>query len=246
MQSYEEKIVIELVEWQSTMQRTPSFSNDAIKKFQIKINKLIPEKIHQVITKTIKELTRGVLFGANFTTKNIGGPINVHLAEDLIKERINFFTSTATAEGAITGFGGFVSGLADFPLWMSIKMKMLFEIANHYGFDTNDYKERIYILYVFQIAFSSQKRRIELYHTMHNWETEQHNLPEDINEFDWRTFQLEYRDHLDLAKLFQLIPGIGAIVGAYINHKLTNRLGKIAMNAYRMRLLRDGRLLIKG
>lgn len=243
MDSYESKIAFELSEWQSVMRRTPNFSSSAIKDFQIRINKLIPEKIHQLITKTIKELTRAVLVGADYTTKKFNGPINLHLAEDLIKERINFYTSTATAEGAITGFGGFVSGLADFPLWLSIKMKMLFEVANHYGFDTSDYKERIYLLYVFQLAFSSQKRRIELFHIMSNWETEQHNLPEDIHDFDWRTFQLEYRDHVDLAKLFQLIPGVGAVVGAYVNHKLTNRLGKTAMNAYRMRLVSKGRLI---
>ncbi|SHK85608.1 EcsC protein family protein [Reichenbachiella agariperforans] len=240
MNSYEDKITRELAEWQSTMQRTPSFSNESIKNFQSKIQNLIPEKVHQVITKAVKELTRAVLFGAAFTTSNkITGPINLMDAEDHVKERINFYTSSATAEGAITGFGGFLSGLADFPLWLSIKMKMLFEIAHSYGFDTNDYKERIYILYVFQLAFSSQQRRIELYHFISNWEQNQNNLPEDINNFDWRTFQQEYRDHLDIAKLLQLIPGIGAVVGAYINHKLTNRLGKTAMNAYRMRLVQN-------
>ncbi|MBU2915300.1 EcsC family protein [Reichenbachiella agariperforans] len=240
MNSYEDKITRELAEWQSTMQRTPSFSNESIKNFQSKIQNLIPEKVHQVITKAVKELTRAVLFGAAFTTsKKITGPINLMDAEDHVKERINFYTSSATAEGAITGFGGFLSGLADFPLWLSIKIKMLFEIAHSYGFDTNDYKERIYILYVFQLAFSSQQRRIELYHFISNWEQNQNNLPEDINNFDWRTFQQEYRDHLDIAKLLQLIPGIGAVVGAYINHKLTNRLGKTAMNAYRMRLVQN-------
>jgi len=241
---YEEKIAIELSKWQSSMQQIPTFPSSSIKDFQIRINKIIPEKIHKLITKAIKELTRAVLFGANFTTKKFNRPIDLHLAEDLIKERINFYTSTATAEGAITGFGGFISGFADFPIWLSIKMKMLFEIANHYGFDTRDYKERVYLLYVFQIAFSSQKRRIELFHILSNWDKEQHNLPQDIHDFDWRTFQLEYRDHIDLAKLFQLIPGIGAVVGAYTNHKLTNRLGKTAMNAYRMRLIHNNKLIV--
>jgi len=60
-------------------------------------------------------------------------------------------------------------------------------------------------------------------------------LPDDLHTFDWRTFQLEYRDYIDLAKLLQLIPGVGAIAGALVNHRLTNKLGKNAMNAYRMR-----------
>ena len=239
MSNYEEKIAHELAQWQIDMQRTPSFSNAAVRKLQTKINSLLPEKLHQVITKVIKEMTRAVLFGANFTTKP---SISIHSLMDIeeeVKEKINRYTSTATAEGAITGFGGFVSGLADFPLWMSIKMKMLFEIAASYGMDTKDYKERLFILYIFQLAFSSQTRRNEIYLLISNWEQQKNKLPSDFNSFDWRSFQQEYRDHLDLAKLLQLIPGIGAVVGAYVNHKLTNRLGKTAMNAYRMRRLID-------
>ena len=71
---------------------------------------------------------------------------------------------------------------------------------------------------------------------MANWKEEQKLLPDDMNQFDWRNFQQEYRDYIDLAKLLQLIPGIGAVVGAYVNHQLTNKLGKFAMNAYRMRI----------
>jgi hypothetical protein len=48
-------------------------------------------------------------------------------------------------------------------------------------------------------------------------------------------FQQEGRDYLDLAKLVQLVPVIGAVGGAYVNHRLTHKLGNFAMNAYRMR-----------
>lgn len=237
MSSYEEKIANEVAEWQIAMQRTPSISNAAIQKFQTRINKLWPSRLRRLITQVIKQMTRAVLFGAEFTTKPNTEIRAVMDIEEQVKEKINRYTSTATAEGAITGFGGFVSGLADFPLWMSIKMKMLFEIAASYGVDTKDYKERLFILYVFQLAFSSQKRRNEIYLVISNWEIQKDKLPSDINSFDWQSFQQEYRDHLDLAKLLQLIPGVGAVVGAYVNHKLTNRLGKTAMNAYRMRRL---------
>jgi hypothetical protein len=61
-------------------------------------------------------------------------------------------------------------------------------------------------------------------------------LPDDINQFDWRNFQLEYRDYIDLAKMAQLVPGIGAVVGVVVNYKLVKKLGLTAMNAYRMRI----------
>jgi hypothetical protein len=58
-----------------------------------------------------------------------------------------------------------------------------------------------------------------------------------MHQFDWRTFQQEYRDYIDLAKLAQFIPVIGAPVGAVVNYRLLDKLGRTAMNAYRMRWL---------
>lgn len=237
MKNYEERIAAELYDWQKAMQRAPSYSNATLKKFQERINQVIPEPMHDAITAAIKQLVKAVLEGAEYTTVSSYGLMSLFETEKRVKEKINFYTSTATAEGAITGFGGFVSGLADFPLWLSIKMKMLFEMAALYGVDTKDYRERLFILHTFQLAFSSQKRRNSLYILLSNWDSQKTELPGNINDFDWRTFQQDYRDHLDVAKLLQLIPGVGAVVGAYVNHRLTNRLAKTAMNTYRMRRL---------
>lgn len=52
---------------------------------------------------------------------------------------------------------------------------------------------------------------------------------------DWRRFQQEYRDYIDLAKLAQLIPIVGAPIGAVVNYRLLDQLGEAAINAYRMR-----------
>lgn len=59
----------------------------------------------------------------------------------------------------------------------------------------------------------------------------------DKDNFDWKTFQQEYRDYIDIAKMLQMVPEIGAVVGAYANYKLMDKLGNTAMNAYRLRLL---------
>lgn len=232
---YEQLIATELQQWQTEMRKAPSFWNKTSKKVQKKVNNIIPEKVHRAITKAIKEITRAVIFGSGFTTRTRKDVKSLEEIEVKVKERINFYSSSAAVEGAATGFGGFLLSLADFPLWLTLKMKMLFEIASRYGYDTKDYKERIYILHIFQLTFSSQQRRNEIFEKMENWELTKEQLPTDLNAFDWRTFQLEYRDYIDLAKLLQLIPGVGAIAGAYVNHKLTNKLGQVAMNAYRMR-----------
>ena len=237
MEPYERLIIRELNRWEKAMARKPSLVSKARKGVQSRINRIIPEKIHIVFTKAVKQMTRTVIFGAKYTTSPPQSSDSMEIIEAVIKERIKFYRSAAAAEGAVTGFGGFLTGLADFPLWLSIKMKMLFEIASRYGFDVNDYKERIYILHIFQLTFSSQQHRNQVFKIIADWENQKAMLPDDIHKFDWRTFQLEYRDYIDLAKLFQLIPGIGAVVGLIVNHRLTDKLGKCAINAYRMRIL---------
>jgi hypothetical protein len=114
-------------------------------------------------------------------------------------------------------------------------MKLLFDIAALYGYDVKDYRERLYILHIFQLAFSSQQGRHKVFHQISDWNSYINSLPEDVEQFDWRTFQQEYRDYIDLAKMAQLIPIIGAAVGAIVNYKLIEKLGETAINCYRMR-----------
>ncbi len=235
MATYEEEVFTELKRWQKQMMRRPSVMGKLTAKIQTRMNRLIPEKVHKAITETIRQMIRAVLFGAEHTTKNQPLEDNLEIREAIVQERINFYKKTAAAEGGITGAGGILLGLVDFPLLLGIKLKLLFEIASIYGFPVKDYKERVYILYIFQLAFSSAEKRREVYQRILHWQTEHKNLPDDINQFDWRTFQQEYRDYIDLAKLVQLIPVIGAPVGAVVNYQLIKKLGKTAMNAYRMR-----------
>ncbi len=242
---YEHIIKSELLLWQLKMQRKPSIMNKMAKGVQTRANRLIPEKAHQIITQAIKQVTQTAMSGAGLITpRMIISDADLESKEAKILERIRFYRSTAAAEGAVTGYGGFLLGLADLPLWLSIKMKMLFEISANYGFDTKDYRERIFILYIFQLAFSSQEHRNKVFAVLSDWENQVKLLPADIKQIDWRSYWEEYRDHIDLAKLLQLIPGIGAAVGALVNYKLTNRLGEFAMNAYRMRIFEESHFTV--
>jgi hypothetical protein len=190
------------------------------------------------ITNTIKQMIRGVLFGAKYTTAAPLLDKSLELRETAVQERIKNYKNTAAIEGGITGAGGLLLGLADFPILIGIKIKLLFDIAALYGFDVDDYKERLYILHIFELAFSSQAHRKNVYGRMENWPAYSKTLPDDIEKFDWRNFQQEYRDYIDLAKMAQLVPIIGAPVGIIVNYRLIQKLGIDAMNAYRMRLLK--------
>lgn len=237
MDSYESFVNIELNVWQNKMLSNPSLFNHLSKKVQTKINSWIPEKVHNAITMAIKQMIRAVLFGSTYTTTKALKEASLQQREIAVQQKIDFYRNTATVEGGVTGAGGILLGLADFPLLLGIKIKLLFEIAALYGFDVKEYKERVYLLHIFELAFSSDAHRKNIFIKMTDWEEKSKSLPADINDFDWRSFQQEYRDYIDLAKMAQLIPVIGAPVGAYANYHLIKKLGVTAMNAYRMRLL---------
>jgi len=235
---YEQIVDNELKLWQKEMLRKPSFLNNLSKKIQTKLNSYIPEKIHKAITATIKQMVRGVLFGAQHTTKKPGSIYTLRETEDEIGILVKNYKHTAAVEGGVTGAGGILLGLADFPILLGIKFKMLFDIASLYGFDVKDYKERLYILHIFQLAFSSHEHRRNVFLQMQDWDQKKNQLPDDVHAFDWRNFQQEYRDYIDLAKMAQLIPGIGAVVGIVVNYKLIKQLAHTAMNAYRLRMFK--------
>ena len=234
--NYIETVRIDHNKWKKKMMKRVSIINKVTSKTQGKFNSILPQKYHEIITASIKTMVKSVLFGYQYITKEPYRNLTLEERENLVRDKINFYKKIAMAEGAATGAGGLLLGLADFPLLLGIKVKLLYDIAAIYGFDVRDYKERIYILNIMQLSFSSQEHMKRVYYNMANWRYYENKLPSDINDFDWRKFQQEYRDYLDLAKLFQLVPFIGAAVGLLVNGRLLDKLGYTAINAYRLRL----------
>lgn len=237
MDPYLHYVNAELGLWLHQMKKRSGLFGKITHGVQSKINDWIPDKVHKAITLAIENMVKVVITGSSWIRPKVAENMELKVREMKIRNRIKWYRNTASAEGAVTGAGGILLGFADFPAFLTIKMKMLFDIAALYGFDTRDYQERLFILYVFQLSFSSQQRRNELIGLIENWDGYKDTLPGDLKGFDWKTFQLDYRDYIDLAKLAQLIPVVGAGVGAIANYRLTEHLGKNAMNAYRLRVL---------
>lgn len=232
---YDEIVLAEFTAWLYKTKKPPSLVNKLTKGTQRTINELLPEKFHQVVTFAIENMVKAVLFGTKFITPKPLPAQSLVEREEKVKRIIKVYRNTASAEGAVTGAGGILLGLADFPAFLSIKMKMLFDIAAAYGYDVKLFHERLFMLYVFKLTFSSQETRNKTIGILENWDEFQDALPKDVEEFDWRSFQLEYRDYMDLAKLAQLVPIIGAGVGAIANYQLSEKLGETAMQCYRCR-----------
>ncbi|SDJ88622.1 EcsC family protein [Sediminibacillus albus] len=233
--AYEQQVLAEALRFQKSMTRKSSIIQRSSKKLQNKVNDKIPDKVHQAVTESIKRMIELSLTSSQYIHPvEISQSNNLQDRELLIKKRLKQYKRTAMLEGAGTGAGGILLGMADFPMLLSIKMKFLFDVGQLYGFDVRKHEERVYLLHVFLLAFSSDQKRKEVLHTVLNWDN---NEEQWMKQVDWKTLQQEYRDTIDLAKMLQLIPGFGAVVGAWANGRFLDQLGETAMNIYRLRML---------
>ncbi|MCR5878534.1 EcsC family protein [Phenylobacterium sp. J367] len=226
----------EAAHWRRRVLKPAGPIDKAARGLQQRINQAIPEKVHTAVTAVIERLTRTILAGSDLTT---GAPLeglSLRERDTRARRAIEGYRNAAAVEGGVTGAGGFFMAMADFPALLTLKIKLLFDLAAIYGKSGEDFAERLFLLHVFQLAFSGAGRRGDVLAAIETWDADPH--PESFEAFDWRRFQQEYRDYIDLAKLAQMLPIIGAPVGAVVNWRLTERLGETAMNAYRLRALR--------
>ena len=230
--AYDGWVRAEVARWRAALLKPAGLTSRAARGLQGRINRIIPDKVHAAVTLVIQGMTRTILTGSNLTT---GAPLlGASLAERDAKALavIERYRAVGAVEGGVAGAGGFWLALADFPALLVIKIKLLFDLAAVYGHDTRRFEERLYILHLFQLAFSAAGHRADVFHGIEDWDKRAH--PADYADFDWRKFQQEYRDYIDLAKLAQMIPLVGAPIGALVNWRLLQRLGETAMNGYRM------------
>jgi uncharacterized protein (DUF697 family) len=243
---YEQQIVKLLFQWEKELLKPPGLLERTSKAVSTKINQVIPEKVHDTITAAVKGIVQTSLFTMDYIPKNDPLQQGSLAARDRrAEELISLYKKLAAAEGAGTGAGGILLGLADFPILIGIKMKLLFELAHAYGHSTRDYRERLFLLQVFQLAFSSQNKKPPLFRHILEWPSTAQALPPAdsyVQHIDWRLLQQEYRDTIDFRKMLQLVPGIGAVVGAWANYGLLEELGEVGMNCFRMRWLQEAKL----
>ena len=229
----ESAVRAELEAWRARVLKRPGLWDRASRATQTRINKAIPERVHAIVTSGVEAMTRGILTGSEVL--NVRPPAGGSLAarEAKVRALIRTYRNTAGVEGGVAGAGGFVLAAADFPALMAIKVRMLADIVSVYGWGGGAPRERLFLLHVFHLAFASAARRPEALAALEAWI--RGDGAEEIADYDWRRFQQEYRDYIDLAKLAQLIPVVGAPIGAVVNWRLVDRLGETAMMACRAR-----------
>jgi len=230
---YEQAVRKELAIWEAQMTESPSIAKILTKNMQRKVHRLTPQKLQNLITAGIKTMTETVLTGSRLLTKtSIVQNRSLEERDALVEKAYRAYHKVAVAQGIGFGLSGVLINLADLPELLLIKVKFLFDCAKLYGYDPDDPSERVFMLYVFQLAYTDGWRRKELFPILKNWETVKAQTTAD-----WEKLQMEYRDYMDIAKLLQILPVVGAPVGAVANHGLMKTLKQTAMNAYRLRAL---------
>ena len=226
----------EVEAWRAQMLKRPGLWDKATRGTQERINRIIPERVHAVITSGVEAMTKGILFGSDIMKARPMADGSLAARELRARTMIKTYRNTAGVEGGVAGAGGFVLAAVDFPALMAIKVRMLGDVVGAYGWGGGSVRERLFVLHIFHLAFASAKRRPGALAKLEAWIAGV-DQPEAITDYDWRRFQIEYRDHIDLAKLAQLIPVVGAPIGAVVNWRLVDRLGETAVMACRMRWL---------
>ena len=230
---YNKTINKELEIWQQKILKKPGTVSQIQKNVQGKIQDIIPEKIQNGITMAIKGMVETVLTASSvFTATEVSQNPALSESDFLVERAYKTYYKIAMAQGIGFGMSGFLINLADLPALMSIKVKFLFDCAKLYGFDIEEKSERLFMLHVFQLAFCSDEQRGKIAPIVMNWDDHKAEV-----EMNWRALQIEYRDYMDIAKLLQLLPMVGAVAGGYANHNLMQKLKVTAMNSYRWRII---------
>ena len=230
----ERAIRAEMKVWRDRVLKRPGLWDKATRGTQDRINRIIPERVHAIITSGVEAMTKGILFGSDLIQPRRTAEGSLAAREQRARAAIRAYRNTASVEGGVAGAGGFVLAAADFPALMAIKVRMLGDVVAAYGWGGGSVRERLFVLHIFHLAFASARRRPEALADLEKWIAGV-DQPEILTEYDWRTFQIEYRDYIDLAKMAQLIPLVGAPIGAVVNWRLVERLGETAVMACRMR-----------
>ena len=224
----------EVAAWRETVLKPPGLWDKATRGTQDRINRIIPERVHAIVTSGVETMTKGILFGSDLIQTRPVADGSLAARELRARARIKGYRTTASVEGGVAGAGGFVLAAADFPALMAIKVRMMGDVVGAYGWGGDTVRERLFLLHIFHLAFASARRRPEALAALEDWIAGV-NQPGTTAQYDWRRFQIEYRDYIDLAKLAQLIPVVGAPIGAVVNWRLVERLGETTMMACRMR-----------
>ena len=101
--AYALKARAELDAWLTRMGKGPSPLGRVARGVQVRINRIIPEKVHAAVTAVMEHLTRVIVSGADLTTARplIGASLSEREAQ--VARSIAAYRAAGAAEGGVAG-----------------------------------------------------------------------------------------------------------------------------------------------
>ena len=175
-------------------------------------------------------------------------------ADQVAQECWNRNLGYAAAEGGATGAAGLFGLAADIPALFTIVFRLIQQIGVCYGFDPTKPEERDYVIHILRAGSAGDiKAKLEALMFLKQ-------LEQILLKVTWKKMTAEFAakqmSHLSLLaavrqfakslgvnltkrKALQMVPIIGAIVGASFNATYANDIGRAAFMTYRRRWIAE-------
>ena len=229
---------------------------------------LVPEAVQDAVAKTIE----GFLGGLDFATRNtidaeeIGSRLaelqstlkdELKSADEAAKHYWNWHVGYAAAEGGLAGAAGLLGLAADIPALFAITLRLIQQVGTCFGYDVHSENEREYVLHILRtgstgdltakVEFLIGLKQIEQILLKVAWKKMNEALAQrEISRLAAMAALRQFAKSLGIQvtkrKSLQLIPVVGAVIGASFNATFINDVGRAAYMSYRRRWIaeRDG------
>ncbi len=183
--------------------------------------------------------------------KNPSVSHNLRAADEEARELWNWHIGYAAAEGGVTGSFGLPGIAADIPALFAILIREIQEIGTCYGYDVTRPEECDYLLHVLRtgsttnvkekIGFVVSLKEFEQILIKVTWKRMSESLAaKQLSKQSLlaaiRQFAKSLGIQITKRKALQMIPVIGALIGASFNGMLANDIGRAAYMNYRQRI----------
>ncbi len=256
----------EIAEWES---RGPGvltrFGDMVMWPAQNMAKKIIPSRVQKSVTETIHR----VLSGLNNVTHLINNEgeirrkVEIQIADcgddlkagDVVaKEYWNWNLLYGASEGGAAGAIGLFGLAADVPALLAVSLRVIQQIGICYGYDMKLRREQEYVMHVLQVSStSSLKAKVEVLASLKqleqillkvSWRQMGEALArKEISRLSllaaMRQFAQRLGVQLTRRKALQIVPLLGAVVGASFNGLFVNDTGRAAYMIYRRRRIAE-------
>lgn len=227
--------------------------------------KLVPEAVQDAVSKAIESFLSRLdslarsLFDPDEVRQRLdalGSSDDQQLkcADEAAKHYWNWHVGYAAAEGGATGAAGLVGLAADVPALFTVALRLIQQIGTCYGYDVSKDAEREYVLHILRTGSTGDLKaklecliglkQIEEILLKVTWKKmgesfARGEIGKQAALFGVKKFSKSLGIQITKRKALQMVPVVGALVGASFNATFINDIGRTAYMSYRRRWIAE-------